>query len=176
MTETTTQISNEFTVSKDDLKALKTCDSVCFDHSPAGNHTIRAIKRGKAPFYQDATYPIKVRSSVFIHSDGPKPNLDHAKCFEMFSSSKYNDEWQTIVGLVKVGDEIKLRWIGADNNGYVNRSTVTEMSEEKGNAGLGMKLYHDKLYLSVWRAGKQKYAFQVSDSVSPNNSARMIQI
>lgn len=176
---TTTETPTEpvyLAITKVDLKALRTCDSVCFDHSPVGTHGIRAIKRGPAPWYIDTTCTVRVKSSVFIHGDGLDYDYKHgktARCFESFSSQKYNEEWQTVLGLLKEGDEIELRWVGADNNGYVGRSTITETNEH-GSPGLGMKLHCDRLYLYVWRGGKRKYSFYLCDSICPNNTARMI--
>ena len=56
---------------------------------------------------------------------------------------------------------LALEWIGADNNGYLN-----------GSEGA---LYHDRVKLIVHRTGaKARLVFTLTDSICPDNSARMI--
>lgn len=175
--------TESYALTKCDLKALRQADRICFDHGAPnpGEGVVRAVKCGKAPFRQEATHSIPVRSSVFLH--GADANAayvhrgdasDFCRCFVMVFSPCYDQEWQTVVSLLRAGDELSLRWIGADNNGYVGRARVTERDESCHDAGLGERLYHDRLYLKVRRAGKEKYSFYLADSACPNNSARMI--
>lgn len=184
MTETTLTHALDKTA----IKAMRDADSICFDHDAdptlAEHNGIRAIKRGKAPWYEDTTVRVRARSSVYIHSDDDGPSrLDYdirngktACCFDMIHCSKHSEEWQTIVSLLRAGDEVELRWVGSDNNDYLTRSTVTEREKDSSHPShsLGERLYHDKLYLKVHRNGKVKYSFYLTDSICPDNTARMI--
>ncbi len=171
-----------YSLTKNDVKALRTADRVCFDHftvqkpNSGRQSGIRCIKVGSAPWREEVTFYVNAKSSVYLHGDGIDYDVRNGKtatCFDMIHSPQCSEEWKTIVSLLREGDEIELRWMGCDQNGYLNRATVTD-SDNDGSAGLGMKLCHDKLYLHVRRGGKRKYSFYLSDSVCPDNSARMI--
>lgn len=157
-----------------DVKALRLADRVCFDHSPT-EAGIRAISSGPAPFRHEITLEVPAAGSVRVHG----LNLDYdtrygktATCFAMIYPGAV---WRTIAGLLRKGDELRLEWVGADNNGYLSGATVTrEKPNGEYTPGLGERLYHDRLYLKVWRKGKERYAFHVTDSITPNNTARMI--
>lgn len=170
-TETTTGLT------KNELAALRQADSICFDHSLNGHTGLRAVKRGKAPFFEEHRVEVPCKSTVYISGDGVDWDTrcgKHAQCFAWIHSAQFNEEWRTIVRLLKPGDEVELRWVGNDDNGYVKRARVTERDESCHDAGLGMGLCHDRLYLKVRRKGKQVYSFYVDDSVCPNNTARMV--
>lgn len=148
-------------ISKLDLAALRKADAICFDHyrkdADMPVHRIRAIKRAdvteRDPFAQDVTHNIDVNSVVYAHGDGA--HVSQWTCFEMLHTAQYDDVWMTIVGLLKVGDELTLVWTADNNNGYVNE------------AGL----HHDQLSLRVDRNGK-RLTFKVRSSVCQNNTAR----
>ncbi len=175
MTETKT----EFALTKDQVRALRTADHICFDHcQKRDEHSsgIRAIKVGPPPWREETTLRIPTMSSVFIHSEAKEIDYDtrhglYARCFELIYS--YNEEWQTIAGLLKAGDEIELRWVGSDDNGYLRRSRVTER-DNTFSSSLGEPCHHDKLYVHIRRGGKRKYSFYLADQICPDNSARMI--
>ena len=137
-----------------ELSALRKADSVCFDLIRRDGEVvsqIRAIKRveptAKDPYARDITLDIPVDWT------GPRDAI----AFEAVMSAKYNDAWQTIVKLLRVGDEITLVWVSANNNQY-----VTE-------AGL----FNDELRMRVQR-GKTRLTFNVDHSICADNTARMI--
>lgn len=156
-------------LTKVDLKALRSADAICFDHySEKGEprRGIRAIKKVENdPWDTERTHFVPCRSHVAVYdrdSFGASAT-DEAKCFQMINCAQYDDYWKTIVGLLREGDEVVLKWTGANNNGYLTQA----------KAG-GDELYRDDLALFVRRNGSLKYSFQVSTSICPNNSARMI--
>ncbi len=82
-------------------------------------------------------------------------NHENAACFLAKSAS--GEPWRTAVGLVRVGDRLKLRWVAGNNNHYLD------------NAGLFM----DELYL-VARRGQRELWFALARTVCADNTARMI--
>jgi hypothetical protein len=160
------------TISKIDIQAMKLADTVSF-HRVNGKNTIVATKRVPKPkAFEDTErrHEIEVDGHVdHFRGDGeyalPYDTIEHihkfASCFDMIHSSQYSDEWQTIVSILRPGDVISLVWQGADNNGYLNNAQ-------------GQRLYPDKLYLKVKRDGKRDMSFYLTDSICPNNTARMI--
>jgi hypothetical protein len=183
MNDTTNATELDLALTRDHIKGLRTADRVCFDHVPGGGGAgefrtgLRAIKTVKGPWREEITLQVPAMSSVHVHSDlldYDTRNGANARCFEMLYGT-YNEEWQTIAGLLKPGDVLELRWVGNDSNGYLKRATVTE-AEKDGicGPGHGQGLRHDKLYVHIRRGGKRKYSFYLADSICPDNTARMI--
>lgn len=142
-----------------DIAALRKADAICFDHYTRDGvdiRQIRAIKRNEKshldPYAQDITHHIAVGSTVRTYGEGRDNTWT---CFEMIQTAQYHDVWQTIVGLLRVNDEVALLWEADNNNGYVNE------------AGL----HHDQLSLVVQR-GPKRMTFKVRSSVCQNNTAR----
>jgi hypothetical protein len=137
---------------------------------------LRAIVKVRKPTPHETEIEIPAESRVILHGDDARTDagFDAAKNAACFALVYNWAEWKTISSLLRSSDELRLRWVGADNNGYLRRATVTEREGDGYQPGLGEKLYHDRLHLEVWRNGKQKYAFYVTDSVCPDNTARMI--
>lgn len=154
------------TLNRQDIKALQQADDVSF-HRCKGKGKIVASKNVKnaGPFEENRKhYEIAVEDSVHIHGKGwDCLRNDNAECFAMRHGSNYSDEWQTVVSCLKPGDVVSLRWVGNDNNGYLDKAQSD-----------GRSLHHDRLYLCVKREGKRNMVFHIEDSICPNNSARMI--
>lgn len=166
-------------LTRDDLKALRQADTVSFHHYH-GKSCLSATKRVRkaGPFDdQERRYEVACASTFSGICDAP----GQMQCFAMEYSSAYSIEWRTIVGCLKVGDEVTLHW-WADGyrSGYVERARVTEHSSEGGSPGLGMTLHADALYLKVrrqTRGGKTvRLGFLVTVSICPDNTARMIRV
>lgn len=186
---TTETVKSTFAISKDHLKALRRADRICFDHASDVSRTgtgtqgqIRCIKHVKNdPFETERTVYVPAISTFTGIAYGTEARA-RLTCFEMLFSAAYDEVWQTIVGLLREGDEIELLWRAGEGNNYLARAVVTEKAkdangvEESYQPGLGEKLYHDRLMLKVRRGphGEVKYAFNIDDSVCPNNTARMI--
>jgi hypothetical protein len=148
-------------IDKLDLAALRKADAICFDHYTRDGidvRAIRAIKRNEPserdPYAQDITHTVSVGSAVRAYESGGTSKT--WTCFEMIHTPQYHDAWQTIVSLLRVGDELTLFWEADNNSGYVNE------------AGL----HHDQLSLVVQR-GSKRMTFKVRSSVCPDNTARM---
>lgn len=186
-TETTTLETTPFTLTKEHLKALRTADSICFDHykgPKGGTGKIRAIKRTPKDIWEkEKTIEVPAVSTVRGYGtchERIQVSPDTISCFDMAHSAQYDEELQTILSLLRVGDEIEMVWVAGGGNGYVKRARVTEKEydtdgkETPYQPGLGEMLYHDKLYIRIRRNDKPKYFFHYADSICPNNTARMI--
>lgn len=187
-TETTTETppveevvpeTSVFALSKDHLRAFRMADTICFDHCPEGKEQdripsgIRAIKKGKAPFYQEATVQAPAKSSVYLKSDSTVGETyqdgKKASCGYVILCSNDNDQWQTICKLLRPGNEIELRWIADGHaNQYVRQASVVD----PGNGSV--QLHADALWLYIRKNETREYSFLLHVSVCPNNSARMI--
>jgi hypothetical protein len=150
-----------------DVKALRQCDQASISHNGtagSGEGRIRCIKKLEqdGPFSPDEReYLIVCESRVRNYSgDGIQTDGYDVlfKCHELLYNYRSSvTEFGTLASLVKVGDELSLNWIGS-RNGYTRE------------AGLHM----DSLHVHLKR-GKQTFSFMLSNCVSPDNTARMIQ-
>lgn len=75
---------------------------------------------------------------------------------------QYDEEWQTVLSMIKDGDELTLKWRACNNSQYLTR------------AGL----YKDELFLVIRRYNgsvmKKKLSFMLAASICENNTAKMI--
>jgi hypothetical protein len=184
---TTTETASTFALTAQHVKVLRTADSVCFDHVKGpngGTGQVRCIKRTpKDPWEKEKEIAVPAISTVGgekVRRYGEDPNEDYLSCFEMLHGAAYCEEWKTITSLLRVGDELELRWLAGDGNGYLSRARVVDRSKDaQGNdesyqPGLNERLYHDRLYVHIVRGGKRKYSFLLANSICPNNTARMV--
>lgn len=113
------------------IAAMKTADRIIFRHTSGEGSRIEAVKEVRAteaqPFAQDVTVDVRcmfVADDFGSHSGGtdeyPSPpkeftfdelNAGAFYGFEMFHSPQSNKVWQSIVGAMKAGDVIGLRWM-----------------------------------------------------------------
>lgn len=181
MTSTVTDVA----LTKDDIVALRSADSITFHYGPENTRyvatCIRAHTRNRfetpviwtakeqrvfpeAGSGTDRVRVIMPEASVmsgyagehggsYWHADA-KPN---AVAFDMIHSAS-GMEWQTIVGLMRVGDTIHLAW-SADNNNDNHRS---------------VGFHCDELRLTIVHSETVSMTFLLTRSVGPHNSARMI--
>jgi len=83
------------------------------------------------------------------------------ECFHMIHSAQYDQEWLTVAGLLKAGDEIHLNWTAdAHTNGLMRDNS----------------LHGDRLRLCIVRPSKVRLMFAIATSVSYDNSARMVRL
>lgn len=82
-----------------------------------------------------------------------------SSAFACVLSAKSDDTWPTIARELRTGDRVTLYWKADNNNG-----TLTE-------AGLHMDVLHIRLHTPP----KPPRELHVATSITPNNSARMIQ-
>lgn len=146
----------ENNLTKQELRALRNADDIVFRFFN-GKHTIEPIRRAD---HSDTGFEQRIEIEV----GGSVENLDwHSTAvvtsgFEMVNASQFNKEMRTIVGFLKVGDVLELKWV-ANNN-----------SENMVRAGL----VADELRLEV-RRGKKVFYFNLEYSITPANSlARLV--
>lgn len=163
----------ECVVSKQDIRAMKQADRVCFDHRHAdgGVGQIRCIKviRNPGPFDdRDKTYTIPCESRVVAYSlgdDGLEHVSDRVTCFEMFHSTGADYyPWTAVCALVREGDTLRLKWVADSCNGYMKEANKTS----------AQVIHHDTLTLQIVRDGSVIYSLPLASGHCPNNSARMI--
>lgn len=144
-------------LTKDDLKALRTADSVTFSHGSDGRHYVRGIRRLTVDgFETEVRREIRVPSNIRSYDSDRKRSYGHA--FEMINSAQYDDDWKTVVSLLRTGDELALLWYAGNSNAYVSDAN----------------LRRDELRLIVNR-GNRRLSFLIDVSVCADNTARMTQ-
>lgn len=153
-------------IDKDDLKALRNADTVCFRGSEDG-FTIECIKKERDEFGEkERRRNIPVLGSIYNgwDRDGGRARGEVMRnAFAMFSSAQYTENWRTVVSLLRVGDELRLEFRTDEaTNGYVKDAN----------------LHADELYLRVARTvgsspREQRMYFLLDTSITPSNSARM---
>jgi hypothetical protein len=169
-------------LTRDDIAALRCADTVSFHYNQrrgfihadlddhAGDRRIFTARQQRlfpdtAILGRQRKVPVSTRMSgydtaargiAWTRDDAPQ-----VSAFHLISSVRFNRVWQTIVGLLAVGDEIRLVWL-ADNN--------TETLREAN-------LHADELTLIAIRRGRREVrhlAFFIAHAVRLDNSARMI--
>jgi hypothetical protein len=144
-------------ITANDVKAMRTCDSVCFYHAD-GKGAVSAVKRGKAPWYEESRHDVPCQaSSLTVYGTDRTHDPSAVKCFALVSFAREKDTWQTVAGLLRAGDVLELSWVGANNSECLKRAN----------------LFADELYLVVVR-GKRRMTFNISYQVCPDNTARMV--
>lgn len=171
------------TLTRDDIHALKAADGVTFHHSQRHGTRVRLYLRTSAgepriwtateqrlfPMMEDGRAAdryrdLAVESRMGGYRDGGETswNGDTHPQAEGYASNlacKFNHDWQTVVGLLRIGDRLVLQW-NADNN--------TETIREHG-------LHHDELRVEIRRTGRRRpMSFLIDSRVCADNSARMI--
>lgn len=150
----------EYVLTSTDVKALKEADHVSFVHRENDNHEIICTKslNKPTPWESEKRYYISIDSHIHqTYRDKYTRNQAHT------SLHNYDMNWRTITELLKVGDNLKLRWhVDGHTNGYMEKAD----------------LHGDYLELQINRiVGKKekRLSFLVDSSVTPDNAARMIQ-
>lgn len=73
----------------------------------------------------------------------------------------WDDEWNTILQILRPGDEIKLNWLANNSNQYLTKNGI----------------YQDQLKLVIYRGegkSRKKLSFHIGQSQCENNTAKMI--
>ena len=153
-----------------DIKVLRNADTICLDYRE-GEGYIRAIRR-KEHTKDGFEQVVKVPTNTETRSCGECGEGDPSSCYEMIHYPKTDLYWQTIVGCLKIGDILTLKWseVGRDSQCYIGTATCqTSATLQKV-----VPLYWDWVDLMVKRDGRKGLAFKVSNSHTPDNSAKMI--
>ena len=144
-----------------DIKALRQADQIVFRHY-RGAAQIEAIKRlDNEPFATEARYDVAVfASEVYDYSSqADAPRERQWSCFAMLHAAQHNERWRTICELVRTGDTVSFHWGRSNNNGYLDDAALA----------------FDTLSIII-RRGNKKYTIQVNESITSDNSARMVRI
>jgi hypothetical protein len=182
-----TTIDTEITpLTADDVASLRKADSVTF-HYFRGAGVIRTHLRGgyAAPrriftarqqrmfpdtdsYSADRKREINVITTMHGYEDGGitgwRLGDDYSgdcnpSAFHMEHSGQYSPAWLTIATLIHAGDVLHLVWTADNNTGY---------ARDNG-------LHMDELTIKIQRNNKIVHTFHVAHSVTPDNSARMVQ-
>lgn len=141
---------------KIDVSALRHADYVvfAFNRNRDPKYTVRACKdeNERAPF--GAQRNITIDGHVVAH-DGMI--VGSAVC----SLRSYEDEWRTVASLLRVGDELMVTFVGANNSDTLRAAN----------------LFADELRLHVLRGNdsRKTMTFLLDYRVCPDNTARMVQ-
>lgn len=131
----------------------------------------RKAENSKSGF-EDSQY-VPVNSSVTIYdgyNDVVRDKRD-VHCFECILYASQSEQWYTIASALREGDVIVLEWISVTPNTEYKSYQTSMVCTLADYAG--MALYHDELRLRVKR-GKRDLLFDVTDSITPFNTAKMI--
>lgn len=153
-------------LTKQQMKQFKSADRVSFHYiKDRGESYIRLTKEEDEKHAFEENVHISCESEFVIyleHNRLWKEDLKGLQAFNMLHVPKMSEEWLTFVSLLKENDQVKMRWVsmGGDGNseGYLSEA----------------KLYVDRLYLQIWRDDKKKYEMWITESITPNNSAKPI--
>lgn len=138
-------------LTKLDIKALRTADTILFSHNNNNEESIVCIKRITAkelkhdPYATDKRYVIKTDDNL---KNGCKAFYSH-----------YPEYLSLFTAFVRTGDELSLLWERGAGNSDLTRD---------------VGLVSDMLYVEVFRKDK-RFVSLIAKSVTKNDSARMIQ-
>jgi len=156
-------------VSKQEIRALKNADAVCFDYID-GESRIRAIKNGEnngSGFDQTVQVECETQLQQYTNDAAPICETRITGAYHYANGGKWNERMQTIWGSLREGDTITLQWSASTGNGYLQKAHTED----------GMRLFRDTLTLKIRRSLKndvKHLVFSVNESICPANSARMI--
>jgi hypothetical protein len=152
------------TLDRDDVKALRNADAVCF-RIYQGVPTIECIKKDRDEFGGlERRRDITVEGSISHAYWSIDERVEFTSAFCMFSSARFTEQWRTVCDLLRVGDSLKIEF-RADHGTNGNLKDAN--------------LHADELYLRVERgegANRKRLYFFLESQVSPSNSARMCQL
>jgi hypothetical protein len=139
------------------LRSLRTADGVIFRHS----HGIDSLELIFGSFGANNESKLTIEDAETRTSTLEYGPFESA--FSYLQSAKFHTEWQTVAKSLRVGDRVRLMWHpDYHSNGYVRM----------------VGLHADSLLLGVIRGegrNAKTLQFHVDQSLTPDNSARMIQ-
>ena len=142
------------------ISALRQANSVCFRWKKETCQIEAQKDKGKPtasnPFPQDVLICINAGNSLTNYRKVSNEAIQQ-KAFAMVHSAQFCETWQTIASLLKVGDELTLKWIAGNN------------TENMENAGFNA----DELKLVVQR-GTKRLVFSVLYQVNAAGGSLMI--
>ncbi len=169
-------IRSDYPLTKADIKALRTADTVAFDYNGNTSYAgIRCIKRANKsnPWEQELT--VKANASAELYRGHYHEWLTDVRACHVIVSSSYDEFYQTFAGLLREGDVIFLEFVSLapapdDKDGcYLDHAMCTL------SGYYGEMLWRDSLRLHILR-GDKKLSFLIAESVTPDNSAKMVKV
>jgi len=139
------------TLTRADLAAMRAADAVCADRDRSGASSLRLISEGRDGL-EDRTYRLSADDAVREYGGGKV-----GTAYAYLAGARYSDAWKTITTLARGGDELTVRWTFGNDNGYLR------------DAGL----HHDSVAL-ILAHGTRRIVLPLADSITPDNSARML--
>lgn len=172
-------------LTRDDITALRTADSVYLTHGKAGREEgsppglivalaerKRRVPRPFAPTtgYADwvtGEYTVATDSRIHAYIDGGSRTRHYSYAFAMLSALRLHSRWATAVRGLRVGDVLTLDWsVDGFANEYLQRATTP-------SGGDAVPLHCDSVSLLVTRNGKRVGDYLLTVSICPDNTARM---
>lgn len=146
-------------LTKDQIKALKTADTVCFrritNEDKSIKETIELHKKVKdSPWNEEKTIIIELTASNTL-------TFKQFDAFSMIGSCQFDNCYMSVTNILKPGDELTLSW----EKDYLTSNLLKD-------AGL----HGDVLLLKITRKNNKSLIFNINQSITLNNSARMIQM
>ena len=170
-------MDNQRELTKEDIKALRTCDRVVVQLGTS-TATVRCIKEVKtingftsSDPYTTAEYEILTQGHIGKEWIGSGATYRTASCF--LSCTTFG-AWGLLVKSLRVGDRIVFE-ARENGNGYIKGVSSGKTSDIDNNITFD-SLHYDEMCLTIYRKGKlfaEKVVFE--HSICPNNSARMLQ-
>jgi hypothetical protein len=155
-------------LTKDDIKSIRQADYIVMFYSPnkeqGAEWGIRVGKRTRGdksvwdnePYDVTRTIEANTERCAVVSYDRPVGEVKSCVAvtnlydFEVFPACVFKQ--------FRVGDEVGLRFMGGNNNGYMK------------DCGL----YHDEVRIRIVRGDKVVAEYPIEDSVCKNNSARIV--
>jgi len=165
-----------YTLTKDDIKALRKADTLCPDYYQ-GKSALRILrdhkstKDGGRVEYPEVALDVSSNFTVYKTADAPdgyggnEYDAKPSRCFAHVSA--HYEVGQYIVDTLREGDQIGLEWSANVSNGYMWNIRCAHPQYE------GQRIYHDTCVLRI-RRGNKDYTVKLADSHCPDNSARMM--
>lgn len=164
------QVEAIYALTAQDIKKLRTADTVSFHRSPQRSE-ISASKERPVPkqgshklWEHDVPAASTIKACYLSYKQPEGKTLEEvAHChYMLWHANNIHEPWRTIASLLKSGDRLELEWTrDANTNGYGEKA----------------QLHGDRLQLVVHRGTgdkKKTLLFLVANSICQDNTARMI--
>jgi len=165
-------MDNQRELTKEDIKALRTCDRVVVKIDKDIT-TVRCIKEVKTidGFTSSDPYTTLQAEYEILTQGTISKRYRTASCFLSFTDF---GAWGLLVKSLRTGDRIVFT-ARENGNGYINGVSSGKTSDIDNNIDF-TSLHYDEMCLTIYRKGKvfaDKVVFE--HSICPCNSARMLQ-
>ena len=170
-------MDNQRELTKEDIRALRTCDRVVAPIGGANNTstaTVRCIKEVKAiDGFTSADPYTTLQAEYEILTQGTiSKRYRTASCYLCYATTF--GAWGLLVKSLRTGDKIVFT-ARENGNGYINGVSSGKTSDIDNNIDF-TSLHYDEMCLTIYRKGKVFADRVVFDhSICPSNSARMLQ-